>query len=99
MAKDAIPEIRSTSAIVKAERPMLAMSNRWDYLSKWLMIWKIGLRHRGNAYLLFAAGVYFLFSVPALAMVCFGGAAYSYQIFTHIQVRAMGSSRSIMWAH
>lgn len=98
-AGGALPEIRVTSAFAKVERPMFVLTTRWDYLLKWLKIWKIGVRSRGYAYMLAIAGVYFLFSIPALSMILLAAAAFKYQQYIHVQVRALSSSRRILWAH
>jgi len=97
----ALPEIRVTSAYARAERPLLNMTTRWNYLGKWLMIWKTGLRDRANSFLLGLVGLYMLFALnqPLLGAVCFAVAAYSHQKYLHVTTRAMSSSRRILWAH
>lgn len=96
----ALPEIRVTSAMARLERPNLVMSNRWDYLEKWLKIWRVGLRARAYAYLYgITAVIFVIYNQPLLAALALAGAALGYQKSTHVQVRALASSRRILWAH
>ncbi|MEK6954803.1 MAG: hypothetical protein AABX01_07355 [Candidatus Micrarchaeota archaeon] len=95
---DNMPPVQMTSVLADAKKPFLKMSTRWDYLSKFLDIWKEAIKFRGYAVISAIAGLYLLFVVPVAGVVALGAATYFWELYK-FRLHRLESQRSVMIGH
>ncbi|MFQ5406073.1 MAG: hypothetical protein ACE5DI_02875 [Candidatus Micrarchaeia archaeon] len=92
------PNIRATTAFTDGKDTLLGMSTRWDFVKKWLFVWKAAIRFRLYSYILFLIGLFTLFTIPILAIPAFAGAAYYYN-YQKLEEHLLSSGRKVIMGH
>ncbi|MFH0972286.1 MAG: hypothetical protein V1835_07030 [Candidatus Micrarchaeota archaeon] len=95
---DMMPPVQMSSVLADSKQPFLKMSTRWDYIARFLDIWKEMVKFRGYAVISAIAGIYLLFSIPIAGIAALGAAAYFWELYKFRQHR-LESQRSIMIGH
>ncbi|MBU1198035.1 hypothetical protein KJ765_06025 [Candidatus Micrarchaeota archaeon] len=95
---DHVPPVQMTSVLADTKQPFLNMSTRWNYISRYLEIWKEGIRFRGFAVVSFLAGLVLILSIPLMGILAFAAAAYFWELYKFRRHR-LESQRSIMIGH
>ncbi len=93
------PGVVMSMGITESKQPMLAATTRWEYVSRFLAVWKEYVRFRLYYGILLVLGVYLLFVQPILAVPALGGAAYFYQLKEFRKQRTLRSKRTIIIGH
>ena len=93
------PGVIMSMAITESKAPILRATTRWDYISRYLVIWKEYVRFQIYAYLLGFLGLYLLFVQPLVAVPCLGAAVYFYQLKEFRKQRSLGSKRTVIIGH
>jgi hypothetical protein len=96
--EEMMPNVQMASVLADAKQPFLKMSTRWDYIVKFLDIWKEAIKFRGYAVISIIAGLYLLFSIPIAGIVALGAGAYFWELYK-FRVHRLESQRSIMIGH
>lgn len=90
--------IVTSSVMADMKRPFLVVTNRWNYLERFLPIWKGFIRYRLFAIVLAAVGILTLFMLPIVAVPCFGGAVYFWRRHLFFKSR-LESERTVIIGH
>ncbi len=90
--------IRETTVFADFNKPLVARTTRWEYMSRYFPLWKDIIRHKLYKYSLLAAAVYFLATTPFLAVPCLAGAAYFHSRIAMAATR-LTSVRKVMINH
>lgn len=90
--------IRETTVFADFQKPLIARTTRWEYVKKQIPLWKEAIRFRAYWMVLALIGLYFLFSVPALSVVCAAGAAY-FHTLQQQRIQRLSSARKVIWGH
>ncbi|MCX6767310.1 MAG: hypothetical protein NTY90_01075 [Candidatus Micrarchaeota archaeon] len=90
--------IQMSSVMADMKRPFLKVTNRWEYLDRYLPWWKGYIRYRLYAIVFAAIGVGTIFSVPPLGVLCLAASTYYYQIHIHRKER-IESKRTVIIGH
>ncbi|MFH0972047.1 MAG: hypothetical protein ABIG96_00405 [Candidatus Micrarchaeota archaeon] len=98
MNEDAMPPVQMSSVLADVKQPFLKMSTRWDYIVRFLDIWKEAIKFRGYAVISFIAGIYLLFSIPLAGVLAFAAATYFWELYK-FRLHRLESQRSIMIGH
>ncbi len=96
--KDHMPDVQMASVLADAKQPFLKMTSRWDYIIRYLDIWKEMIKFRGYAVISLIAGLYLLFVFPIAGIVALGAATYFWELYKFRQHR-LESQRSVMIGH
>ena len=96
--EDTIPPVQMSSVLADVKQPFLRMSTRWDYISRWVDVWKESIRFRTFAVVSLIAGVYLLFTIPLMGILALGAAAYYWELY-RFRVYRLESQRSVMIGH
>jgi hypothetical protein len=98
MNEEEMPGVQMSSVLADAKQPFLKMSTRWDYIVRFLDIWKEMIKFRGYAVISFIAGIYLLFSIPIAGILALGAATYFWELYK-FRLHRLESKRSIMIGH
>ncbi len=98
MSEDMMPPVQMSSVLADAKQPFLKMSTRWDYIVRFLDIWKEMVKFRGYAVVSFIAGIYLLFVIPIAGIVALGAATYFWELYK-FRLHRLESQRTIMIGH
>lgn len=93
-----VPPVQMTSVLADVKQPFLKMSTRWNYISRYLEIWKEGIRYRSFAVVSFLAGLFLITTVPFMGIVALGAAAYFWEVYKFRRHR-LESQRTVMIGH
>ena len=93
------PGVVMSMAITESKAPMLAATTRWDYVSRFLIVWKEYVRFRIYFGALLLLGIYLLFVQPILAVPALAGAVYFHQLKEFRKERTLGSKRTVIIGH
>jgi hypothetical protein len=98
MNEDMMPPVQMSSVLADGKQPFLKHSSRWDYIVRFLDIWKEAIKFRGYAVISLVSGLYLLFSIPVAGIVALGAAAYFWELYK-FRLHRLESQRSIMIGH
>ena len=90
--------IRETTVFADFNKPLIARTTRWEYMSRYFPLWKEVIRHKFYTYSLVGAAAYFLATTPFLAVPCLAAAAYFHSRVTMASSR-LTSNRKVMINH
>lgn len=90
-------QVSSVSAEVKA--PWLEADTRYNYLIKYIPLWKDHIKYRLYFVVGLAVGVWSLFNFPLLALPSFFASTYYYQQYALLDGRMFKSNRTIIIGH
>lgn len=93
------PGVIMSMGIAESKEPMLRATTRWEYISRYLVIWKEYVRFQIYSYALGILGVYLLFVQPLVAVPCLAASVYFYQLKEFRRQRSLGSSRTVIIGH
>ncbi len=93
------PGVVVSMGITESKVPMLAATTRWDYISRFLAVWKEYVRFRIYYGILMILGIYLLFVQPILAVPALAGAMYFYQLKEFRKERTLRSKRTVIIGH
>ncbi|MFH0836431.1 MAG: hypothetical protein V1834_04695 [Candidatus Micrarchaeota archaeon] len=91
--------IGMSGVIADAQRPMLIMDTRYNYMTKHLEVYKSMIRFRAYAIACFLAGLWLLFNIPFLSLAAFFLTLYYWQMFKLTHGRSLGNTRTVMIGH
>lgn len=94
-----IPEFMISGTVAQADRPMLVMGTRYDYMMDQLPEYKKYIRYRLYWVLSLIAGLALLFYQPVLSIAALFLAAYYYQMTKLQKMRTLESKRTVMIGH
>jgi len=97
-ASDFPNTIRETTVFADFKKPLVGRSTRWDYVKKYMPLWKDAIRFRLYYWVLAIVGVYFLFSTPIVSALAAAGAGYFYVLYKSRMSR-LTSQRKVIWSH
>jgi hypothetical protein len=92
------PEIRETTVFADSPNVLLAKTTRFEYLNRYLPLYKNAIRWKWYAIGLAIVGLCFLASFPAITLATWFGAAYYYQRREQMLSR-LTSPRKVIWGH
>jgi len=90
--------IQMTSVMADMKRPFMKVTNRWEYMERYIPWWKGFIRYRLYAIAFAAVALFTFFSVPPLGVLCAAASAYYWQMHILKKERLM-STRSVMIGH
>jgi len=93
------PGVTVSMGITESKVPMLRATTRWDYVSRFLAVWKEYVRFQIYYGVLLILGIYLLFVQPVLAVPALAGAAYFYQLKEFRKERTLRSKRTVIIGH
>lgn len=102
MAHDEVqhnPGVTLSMAITESKAPILRATTRWDYIARFLTLWKEYVRFNFYFMVLTVLGVYLLFVQPVLAVPALSAAVYFYQLKDFRHQRTLRSNRTVIVGH
>ncbi|MEK6843458.1 MAG: hypothetical protein AABY04_03130 [Candidatus Micrarchaeota archaeon] len=93
-----MPPVQMSSVLADTKQPFLKMSTRWDYIARYLDIWKEMIKFRGYAVISFIAGIYLIFTFTIAGVVALGAATYFWELHK-FRLHRLESQRSVMIGH
>lgn len=93
------PGVQMSMGLAEGKVAMMAATTRWDYLSRYLVLWKEYVRFQFYSYILAIVGIYLLFAQPIMAVPALSAAVYFHQLKDFRKQRTLGSSRTVMVGH
>ncbi len=93
------PGVAMSMAITESHSPMLRATTRWDYVARYLVLWKEYVRFRFYFGILLILGIFFLFTQPILAVPALAASAYFYQLKEFRKQRTLRSKRTVIVGH
>jgi hypothetical protein len=88
-----------SGVVADAQRPMLRMDTRYDYMTHHLPEFKGMIRFRAYSIACLLAGIWLLFQVPLLGVVAMFLAMYYWQMHDLMYRRSLGNTRTVMIGH
>lgn len=93
------PGVVVSMGITESKVPMLRATTRWDYISRFLAVWKEYVRFQIYYGLLLILGIYLMFVQPILGALALSGAVYFYQLKEFRKERTLRSKRTVIIGH
>jgi len=97
--KDLGSGVQVSSVVAETKAPWLAADTRYNYLVKYIPLWKDHIKYRLYFVTGLIVGVWSLFNFPLLALPAFFASTYYYQQFKLLDGRMFKSQRTIIWGH
>ncbi len=90
--------IQMSSVMADMKKPFLKVTNRWEYLERYLPWWKGYIRYRMYAVVFGAIGVGTILSVPPLGILSLAAAMYYWQMHI-LRKERLESKRTVIIGH
>lgn len=93
------PGVTLSMAVTESKAPMLRATTRWDYIARYLTLWKEYVRFNFYFIALTVLGIYLLFVNAVLAVPALAAAVYFYQLKEFRKQRTLRSKRTVIIGH
>jgi len=90
--------IRETTVFADFQKPLLARTTRWDYVRRYIPLWKEAIRFRLYMVVLAIIAVVFIAIQPIVSVFAAAGAAYFYSLL-QMRIGRLSSPRKVIWSH
>ena len=87
-----------SSVLADVKKPVMKVTNRWEYLERYIPVWKNYIRYRMYTVVFGLVGVTMIFTVPPLGVVSLAAATYYWGVHLREKSR-LESQRSVLIGH
>lgn len=91
--------IRQTTVMTDFNKPMIARTTRWEYLARYIPLWKSLIRYKAYMWACIALGVLAIFSGYEFLAVPLGAATGYFYLLQKMVITRVASSRKVIIGH